>query len=356
MIFKFYNFKIIFNFFYIQKNLFKKSLIVYNNNIFLLNFNNFYILNDFYKSKYSWLNHYDDVNNEISLNYINLNYNSIFFKKIFLKNSNSLSNLIKMKKNSSIFKKNSDLNYSILNYVNFLKIKYENKNFKGFLGYNNSLNGKNLDTKNFDFSRKLNLLIKSNRFILKKFYNIKYYRKFSFSKNIKKICNLRKFDLIFNLENNALNTVMKCDIFFSISDCIWFFKNSLISINSKIVKDFNQLIHTNDIIIISFNSFYFSFYKEKTNKIINNLYKLGLKIWSFNKNRNLNLNLKENYPKWVDNYKFFKKDIPLNIELDYVTMTIVFLDYDFNYKNLNYYNFKFINLYLNRLYNWKYVI
>ena len=86
------------------------------------------------------------------------------------------------------------------------------------------------------------------------------------------------------------------------------------------------------------------------------MYKINLKFWSFNKNRSLNNKNVENYPKWIENYKFFKNDIPLNLEVDYLSMSIVVLSYSFNEKNLNYFNLKFINLYLNRLYNWKYII
>lgn len=290
----------------------------------------------------------------MNLNFININYNSLYiFNKNNSKNNyNKIENIVNMKKTSSILKKNSDINYSILNYVNNLKNRYENNNLNNFLNYDNSMN---LDIKNFDFSRRIKPLIKTNRLILKSFNNIKYYRKFSFNKNIKKLVNFNKFNMLFKLENNALNIIMKSDFFFSTNDCIWFFKNSLISVNSKINKNHNTLIYPNDIINISFNSVYFEYYKEFLDKLINNLYKINSKIWSFSKNRVFNLNNKENYPKWINNYKFFKKDIPLNLEIDYTSMTIIFLNYNFNYKNFTYYNMKFINLYLNRLYNWKYI-
>lgn len=337
------------NYYVINNFLIKINLINFNK-FFINKLNNFYILSNFYKTKYSWLEIYEDKDNETNLNYINPNHSSI----IYINNNlyyNKLENIISLKKNSSIFKKNSDINYSILNYINILKNKYENSNLNNFLNYDTN----NIEIKNFDFSRKIKPLIKTNRIILKKFNNIKYYRKFSFSKNIKQLVNYNKYNTIFKLENSILNIVMKCDFFFSINDCIWFFKNSLISLNSVIIKNYNKLVFPNNIINISFNNIYFDYYKEFLDKIINNIYKINSKIWFFSKNRTYNLNNKENYPKWINNYKFFKKDIPLNLEVDYTTMTIIFLNYNFNYKNFTYYNFKFINIYLNRLYNWKYI-
>jgi hypothetical protein len=37
-------------------------------------------------------------------------------------------------------------------------------------------------------------------------------------------------------------------------------------------------------------------------------------------------------------------------------MTIVYLNYSLKIKYYNFSNFKFLNIYLSRLYNWKYII
>ena len=51
------------------------------------------------------------------------------------------------------------------------------------------------------------------------------------------------------------------------------------------------------------------------------------------------------------NYTFFKTDVPLFIEVDYISMNFILLNYKISFKNFDYYNSKFLNIYLNRLYN-----
>lgn len=156
------------------------------------------------------------------------------------------------------------------------------------------------NSKNIDFKKKLKLVFKENRKTLKFFFNLKYYRQFSFSKNIKKINNLKKSDFIFNYESTLVNIIMKSDFFFSKSDCIWFIENGLISVNSFLIKNSKLILKPYDIINIVNGNYYFEFYKKLFDNLLNNLYKIGIKLWSINKNRYKNLNqkgLKENYPK-----------------------------------------------------------
>lgn len=48
---------------------------------------------------------------------------------------------------------------------------------------------------------------------------------------------------------------------------------------------------------------------------------------------------------------YFKEDIPKFIEVDYISMSLTILNYSVSKNYLDFYNIKFLNLYLNRLYN-----
>ena len=341
------------NNFFLLNNLIRlnnfKTFFRLNSIIFVKN-GNVLILSNFFEIKYNWINTYEDGVNDINFNFIDY-VNFISYKRNAIKSS-KLHDIIKLKKSSSILKKKNDFKYLILNYVNFLKNNYEKeKNSKKI-----NFHSYGLDTKNLDYSKKIKLFFKDNRLLLKDFFNIKYYRKFSFSKNIIKISNFNKFNMLYNLENNLVNVLMKSDFFLSEKDCVWYIRNSLISVNFKIINKTNYTIKVNDIINVCYTNYYFENYKNTFNNTLNNLYKINLKIWSLNKNRITNSKQKENYPLWIDDYKFFKKDVPLNIEVDYTTMSIIILDYNLDFNSITYYNIKFINLYLNRLYNWKYII
>lgn len=350
------NYNLLFHYFITFK------LNIKNYNIFLhfiSNGKNIYILNNSSNFRYNW--------SEIYNYEADININFIFLKKsknnqclnLINNYSDKVSDLILLKKRSSVFKKNYDKNYLILNKISLYKDNF-NKNF--FNKKKNIFFQKEFNVKNFDFKKKLKLIIKKNRKIVVDFFNLKYYRNFSISKNLKKICNLKKFDLLINLENSLLNIVIKSDFFFSKNDCTWFIKNGLVSVNSNIILNPNFRLKTYDIVNLAFLENYFLYYKSNLSFLLDNLYKINLKLWSINNNRFKNIEKKksdikeESYPKWIKNYQYFKKDIPLYLEVDYISMTIVLLDNELNFNHLDYYNFKLISLFMSRSYNWKYII
>lgn len=327
-------------------------------NIFFLS--KIYILNNYSISRFNWISVYE-YSDDISLNFFenNLQNYSNEKKNINLSSqSNRLHDKIILKKKISLLKKKFDIDYVILSRVFSYKNNYNYNKFKDLENFN--INNYNfLSTKSIDLNKKLKLFIKTNRFILKSFFNLKFYRNFSISKNIKNFCNSNSLNYIINFENNILNILMKCDFFISKKDCIWFLDKGLISLNSFVNKNPKALIKSGDIINLVVSDYYYIFYKNNFDFLLNNIYKVNLKFWSINKNRFKNLELKdikENYPSWIDNYKYFKKDIPLNLEVDYISMTIIVLNHNLNFKKLDFYSFKFISFYMSRLYNWKFII
>lgn len=316
---------------------------------FIFNFKklNFFLITNFLDQKYQWLSSNQNLN-DFNINFIKLLGFSVKVKKS-LKLDNKVYNIINFKKKCSLLKKKNDIMYVILN-----KIYYS--------GRNEFFNNIKTDFKNFDFKKKLKFIFKTNREILKKIYNLKYYRNFSLNKNIKNICNFSKKNNFININNNLLNILLKSDFFFSKNDCLWFLSNSLISVNSLITKDRNYILREYDIVNVFYSNKYFYYYKNCLNRLLNNFYKIGLKLWSINKKRfkpvekTEKKTIKESYPNWLENYIFFKKDIPLHLEVDYMSMTLIMLNYNWNFKNSDIIDYKFFNFYLNRLYNWKFII
>jgi hypothetical protein len=60
--------------------------------------------------------------------------------------------------------------------------------------------------------------------------------------------------------------------------------------------------------------------------------------------------------KWINSSRYFGFDIPFNFEVDFINMTVVVLSKHFDISNIEHSNIKYINLYLNRLYNWNYIV
>lgn len=348
------------------------------NNINNINFNklinlfykNFYVfmLNNSLDNRYSWSYLYADKNDkELSLN---------FFIKKTIKNNINLklcyknhraSSIIIFKKNTSLFKKVFDIDFSILSKISSYS---KNASLNIFKNYNKNLkNDYNINNmepsflKTLDLKKKIKTLFNVNRKIAKKLFNIKKIKQHAITRKLKHICNIKKRDNFINLENSLINIIMHSDFFFSEKDCIWFIKNGFICLNSVQIENYNQLVKPYDIINLYNHDFYYIYYKNKLSSLMVNTYKINSKLWSITKNRRdsiyyrgvKNINFTESYPNFFKNFKFFKKDVPLNLEVDYVSMTIILLYYNKNPKLFSFYNLKFFNFYLNRLYNWKFV-
>lgn len=354
----FYKHYLLFNF--LNKQIHCVNIINFYKFILLFN-NNTYIIFNTTNFKYSWAETYFSSDNDFLINYINIKKNLVKNKKICYNKNLLLNEIISLKKKTSLIKKNTDLKYidlnrSFLNKENFINNFHLNKTNKKANNLNYFYNNFN---KSIDLNKKTKMLFNDNRKIIKNLFNLKYYRKFSLNKNLKKICNFNKKDFIYNYNNSLFSILLKSDFFFSKFDCIWFIKNGFISVNSIVTKNKNLILKIYDTINIINSSYYYSFYKLYFSNLLSNIYKVNLKFWSINKNKYRNTDSKKitlNYPKWIENYKYFKKDIPQFLEIDYISMTVVIINLNLKFKQFDYFDFKFINLYLNRLYNWKFII
>lgn len=338
-----------------------------------------YFLNYPRFSKYNWCN---SISNNIKI--VNVNYLNIIQKNNFYfrneNNFNKINNFVFFKKKSIMIKKNADYEYITLNRVNssrdtlllstknHLKKKFNDidKNLKKKPNYNynyiklkkNSVfkKNKNFSNKNIDFKKKINLIFNKNRILLRKFLKVKFKRQHVFSKYIKNLTKLNQVDFLYNFEHRLLNILVKSSFFFNFQDCIWFFKNGFISVNGEVVYNFKKKLKPLQIVNIAISNYFFYYYKFMLNNCISNLYKFGSKIWKINYQRYNRIEKRETYPTWIYKHINYKEDVPKFLEIDYVTMSLVMLNYSFDKNFLDFYNIKFLNLYLNRLYNWKRII
>jgi hypothetical protein len=361
----------------------KSNIIIYNliiNNKYKMNKSLF--LNYPRASKYNWCTNYS-----IGMKFLNLNFlNVIHLDNFKIKKESSLeriNNIIFFKKKSTIFKKNSDFEYTILhkcnrtrdefnvnpklhvlsktNIVKTIDYTYLNKNILKknlevkFNAYNKNSN--TLGQKMIDFKRKINLVYNQNRILLRKFLKVKFKRQNTFNRYIKNLTKLSHVNFLYNFEYRLVNLLTRSSFFFNYNDCIWFLKNGLITLNGFPVSNPKKLLKPLEIVNIAYSNYYFFYYRYMLDNCISNLYKFNMKIWKIN-NRRVNKKSKvaENYPIWTYKYMYYKEDVPKFLEVDYISMTMVLLNYSFNKEYVDFYNIKFLNLYLNRLYNWKFII
>jgi len=348
----------------------------YNILIFKKYFNRSYFFLNYPSSfRYNW-----SLNKSNLLKFLKVNFNSPYNCNFFiLSNSNNLKKklgeLINLKKKSSIFKKNSDFEFIILNKSNQSRndVLYNHEDIilkKSTLRVNRSdafknLNIKNifnkseklmLPTKTIDFKKKITVVYKKNRLILRKFLKVKFKRQKTFNKYIKNFIKLPYKSFLYGFEYKLINILTRSNFFFNYKDSEWFLKNGYVSVNGLVVTNKIYVLKPLDVVNVSFSNYYYFYYSFYLNKCINTLYKFNLKIRKINKQRSsTNSKNEEKYANWIYKFMYFRDDVPPFLEVDYICMSLVLLNYTTNIKLVDYYNVKFLNVYLNRLYNWKFI-
>lgn len=371
------------NFFLISYNNLNKY--IYKNNIanFFSLFNNKYkYFNIFFLNhprilKYNWAKNKTNL-----IQYFNISFGNKFNFRLPLKYDNTLikiNEIIFLKRKSGFLKKNPDYEFTILNRANANKNKLLfNRNFnkkppklksKKLIipksSFKNiSFNVKTLKSKKYnfsqktmDFKKKFVLILKKNRNLLRSFLKIKPKRKFNFNKYIKNLSKSNYKGFLYFYEYNIVNILVRSNFFFNHKDCSWFLKNGYISLNGKVLISEKTVLKPLEIVNVSYSNYFYFYYRKNLNDCLNNLYRFNKKIWKINqKKKNYLVKNTEKYSNWIYRSIYIKNDIPVFIEVDYISMTLVMLNYTFNVNYVDYYNLKFLNLYLNRLYNWKFVI
>ena len=129
-----------------------------------------------------------------------------------------------------------------------------------------------------------------------------------------------------------------------------------IYVNRKIVKNSFYIMKVGDSIQINFNFSYLMSYQY----IYSNLaikqkrIKYCFQRWFHNRYDFYKQHTKR-FPAWLLNFFFFQFDVPLFLEVDFHALTLFILRKPIFFFEVNFYTFKYINVYLMRLYNWKYL-
>jgi hypothetical protein len=358
----FYLFFLKFNliFFNLNNNKYKKQL------KFCLNFS--------YQFKYSWSSFENDF-----LRFFEINTNDLYnleftqFNNNILLNIankfNILNNIILFKKQSIFFKKSTNKNLFILNFLDSFKYEdqphftnlenneyknnlYSNKNYfynLEFIDFNQNFN-KDIEYQSFDYRYKINRYVNDNRSMILSFFKFNLKRKYKKNKFFSKLIKLPFKYFLNNFEFSLSNILLRSSFFFNQRDIIFFLKNNFFFINGGALNNYNYVFNINDIFILSFNKYYFFYYRYTINNIYNNN---KISNYIFKKNQNNNIS---RIPLWLINTSFIKEDLPNYLEIDFLSLSLKIIYKPFFYNEYNFIFFKLLNFYQKRLYNWKNVI
>jgi len=271
-------------------------------------------------------------------------FNNFFLSFLIFKKKNAIlkvityfffSNLFKLKKKIYSIKNLKDKNKDTNNIFNYFFLNYKKK-------YQLP---KIVDVKKKNFSNILKFRNSLNLFLFKKkYYKKKYY---NFLKKNKNFLNpLQILKKLFNLQF----VLIKLNFFLNFSDYYFFLKNNFIFKNKLKVDGYSTIFKKNDIIEIVYIK-NFLFYQLKI-------------FYSLNKIKNINflkkkINLK--FKKFNNNFflkkikmDFYNKNEIINMfEVDYFSLTFIFLKNNFNLFFLYFKLEKKINFFYLNFLKWK---
>lgn len=333
------------NYYHFFKNNFITNSLVYLYR-FNLNTGDMLCIGSFNKSKFYWTNFsYNPIKffNLTKNNFksVNLSIKTNRFEKIDVINT-----LINTKKQLGFLKKKDRSTYNILVNSNAVKnFKYHNVNFN---------TNKSVDfSKMFDLKRKTLKTFVMNRLILKNNFFLTTSRQSKLTKFFSKNSNISVRQCILNFENSLPSLLIKSKLVFTFNDATFLIKNNFVYVNGVICNKTLTVLKNFDIVNLVFTEKYFKFYKTLFNTNLKLSSFLSYRLWRYNRFRaNFYKQSPTSLPTWINKINFFYYDVPTYLEVDYVTLSFVLLKSScFN----SFYVSKNINVFLFRLYNWKYV-
>lgn len=294
-----------------------------------------------------------------------LNFNFRFKKKLKVKRYRFFK---KIKKSLFAFKKNKSLRRSMFFYL----YNQKSRIFKYWIPLSIRKRLAKKKKKTIKFKR-WNKLDRTPRVWKMR----KYYKRF-WAKNRKNLNSLIKFRApnqekqtkyfsqftnksplqIFNMFNHNLFSILFFSNFFCTKKQIDFFiKKKFFYKNGQPIDRYEVVFSFGDRLNVIFtkryyfySTFIFNFFKRKLNR-------LGYFVWKFLRNK---FQFKKRQPK--NPHKYFEKYVPFLsmyppfLEIDYKSLTIIWVLPNKNLKAINSFYLKYINYYFFRLYNWKYII
>lgn len=343
---------------YILYKLFKKYVSFWNyflNNYqinFLIQsfrFNNF--TNDvmcigmFSKNRFYWTNFsYNPIK---FFNTMKNNFNKITFSRVLLTSKkNQIHLYINLKKQLGLIKRKDKVTYNTLVYANSIRTsKYYN--------YSNFIS-KNVEfSKIFDIKKKTLKNFILNRLVLKNHFLMTTSRQKKLTKFFSKNTKISNKQCIDNFESSLLIFLIKAKFVFTLQESVFLIKNQLIYVNGVVCSDIFKKLSIFDVVNIVYSKKYFYFFKTIFNAKLKLVSFLSYRLWRYNRFRsNFYKQSPSSLPNWINTITYFYYDIPSYLEVDYLTLSGLFIKSD-NYQSI--YFSKYINTFLFRLYNWKYL-
>lgn len=204
---------------------------------------------------------------------------------------------------------------------------------------------------------KFNRTFYNNRKIFQSFFGYSNLRQFKFNNKFSQLFKKSYYKIINTFEFNVVNLLIKSRFVFTTSQAKQLISKNHVYINgSNNISAFTTVSLNSRIQLIISRNYYYYF-----KRLLSNIQALkkqtGYRVWRLTRFMfNFYKQSAKNIPSWVDSLMYYKLDVPKFLEVDYTTLTSIILYQPNPIYEGNYYTAKYINFFLIRLYNWKYVV
>jgi len=267
-----------------------------------------------------------------------LNHN-ILNKEIKLK---KIINIINLKNKTGLIKTDFNFKKTVLNKIisNTRANTYFNSNYEVL----------NTFAKSYDLKKNLRKYLNNNKKYLSIIFKRKFHNNITYSKRVKSFSKSTSYFRLYKTEMNVKNILMRSGFFINSNDLSIYFLEGCIYLNG-INCNKNTIVKKNDIINIEFDEDFYKYYRYDYSNSggVSNLIKNAIRKNNSNRFNSVNINSK------LKNYINFNDDVPTYLEVDYLTMSCVVVKNPSKFQDFNSINLNFINSYLGRIYNWKFI-
>ncbi len=231
-------------------------------------------------------------------------------------------------------------NWKRLNFF-ILRRRFFKKKFKLFKKNKNNLN--------FFFKKNLfSFLLKIRKFFSFFFFSKKYKRQYELTKFFTK---LHKFNNLKKSPSLLSFFLLRSQFFFFIGDIIYFLKKNFISLNRVFSLSPTTIVSINDVIQLQIRPNYFIYFKKiifffKIKLLENKKLKKLFYLKNLKNLKNLkkkSVRKKKKIKSFFNLFSSYKFDLPKFLEIDFLTLTIFFLNTPCNFFFVN--NFLFYRIF-----------
>jgi ribosomal protein S4 len=204
---------------------------------------------------------------------------------------------------------------------------------------------------------KFNRFFFQNRKVFQAFFGKIGLRQHKFTKMFSNFFKKNTYSLLTSFEFVISNILIRSRFVFTKEQAYDLVRKHLVFVNGSLITNIHYTLTVGDRLQLILNKRFFFFYRRTLSNLQYLKKYTGFRVWRLVRFlSNIHKQPAKNIPNWVMLLMYYRIDVPRFLEVDYTILTSIILYKPMFIFEYNYYNLKFVNYFLIRLYNWKYII